>query len=384
MSRALSSLAVVALAGAALAATASAPGAPSQEVTLRLERFYDNACRCYKFRFFGTIPSGAANEYVSVLQQRCGQKFSTAVAGASTREGGAWEVIPSSVGHLGGSATFRARWKSQVSQPVTYRAELMVWLTKLGAGRYRAGVYTDQNFKGRIVELQRLVAGQWKLVRRARFVRDRSSFTAKFKAPRTGTFRAFVPARSASPCYGACASKPLASTPPSSGSGHVVDRTLVCSIAMQGGLRQFTIHAYPGGQQSASVEVTSNWVPDWNLVGAGTTMMRLNPERCTEAQAQVPLSATNLRGGSPGPAGQVFDCQSPERVLVRIRAVFASATTLEQDRPFGYLQLVARGEVTQAAVAVRTQRGKQLAYATISSSGAARLYRAGGCIEDDN
>jgi hypothetical protein len=381
--RSVGALVITALAGALYAA--ASPSAPGQEeVTLRLERFYDNACRCYKFRFFGTISRGAANEYVSVLQQRCGQRFSTAVAGASTREGGAWEVVPSSVGILGGSATFRARWKNQMSRPLTFRAELLVSLTRLRAGRYRASVSGDQDFKGRTVDLQRLVAGQWKLVRRARLARARYGYATTFKAPKSGTFRAFVPTRSASPCYAASASKPLTSTPPSAGSGHVVDRTLVCSTAMQGGLRQFTIRAYPGGQQTPSFAVTSNWVPDWTLVGAGTTLMQLNPERCTETQAQVPLSAAKLRGGSPGPSGQVFDCQSPERVLLRIRAVFASSTTLEQDRTFGYLQLTARGEVTQAAVAVRTQRGKQLAYATMSSSGAARLYRAGGCVEDDN
>jgi hypothetical protein len=156
----------------------------------------------------------------------------------------------------------------------------------------------------------------------------------------------------------------------------------VCSTAMQGGLRQFTIRAYPGGQETPSFSVTSNWVPDWTLAGAGTTLLQLNPERCTESQAQVPLSSRNLRGGPA--SGAEFDCQSPERVLLRIRAVFASSTTLQQDRTFGYLQLIARGEVTQAAVAVRTQRGKQLAYATMSSSGTARLYRAGGCIEDDS
>jgi hypothetical protein len=381
MSRLAVAAITIAAAGALYVAAAS-PAPAADDVTLRLERFYDNACRCYKFRFFGTISSGAANEYVSVLQQRCGQRFSTAIAGASTREGGAWEVVPSSL-YWAGSATFRARWKNQTSQPLTYRAELIVWLTKLRAGRYRASVSGDQ-FKGRIVELQRLVAGEWKAIRRARFARDRSSVAATFKAPRVGTFRAFVPARSASPCYAASASKPLTSTPPRAGAGHVVDRTLLCSTAMQGGLRQFTIRAYPGGQQTPSFSVTSNWVPDWTLAGAGTTLMQLNPERCTDTQAQVPLSGANLRGGSPGPSGQVFDCESPERVLLRIRAVFASSTTLEQDRTFGYLQLIARGEVTQAAVAVRTQRGKQLAYATMSSSGAAKLYRAGVCIEDDS
>jgi hypothetical protein len=382
--RRLAVAAITIAAAGALYVAAASPAPAADAVTLRMERFYDEACRCYKFRFSGSISSEAANEYVSVLQQRCGQRFSTAVAGASTREGGAWDVVPTSFQWLGGSATFRARWKNQLSAPVTYRAELLVYLSKVSAGRYRAFVsnVSDQNFKRRIVELQRLVAGQWRLVRRARFAPYRSGFAATFKASRTGTFRAFVPARSASPCYAASASKPLTSTPPRPGSGHVVDRTLLCSTAMQGGLRQFTIRAYPGGQQTPSLSVTTNWVPDWTLAGAGTTLMQLNPERCTESQAHVPLSSRSLRGGPA--SGAEFDCESPERVLLRIRAVFTSSTALQQDRTFGYLQLVARGEVTQAAVVVRTQRGKQLAYATMSSSGTARLYRAGGCIEDDS
>jgi hypothetical protein len=98
-------LVIAAATAAALAATAG--GARAADVTLRAERFWSEACNCYKFRFAGAISSGAAGEYVSVLQQKCGTNFSTSIAGTTTREGGFWEV--ESNGPVGGGS-FRARW----------------------------------------------------------------------------------------------------------------------------------------------------------------------------------------------------------------------------------------------------------------------------------
>ena len=76
----------------ALAVGFAAFGAPEGDaqggdVTLRLERDYDDASRSYKLRFSGTIASGAANDYVAVLQQKCGSGSGggTAIAGASTQ-----------------------------------------------------------------------------------------------------------------------------------------------------------------------------------------------------------------------------------------------------------------------------------------------------------
>jgi hypothetical protein len=88
-------LGVCALAVGVAAFGAPEGGAQGNDLTLRLERFYDNACRCYKLRFSGAIASRAANEYVAVLQQKCGSPSATAVAGASTREGGVWKRSPS-------------------------------------------------------------------------------------------------------------------------------------------------------------------------------------------------------------------------------------------------------------------------------------------------
>jgi hypothetical protein len=99
---------------------------------------------------------------------------------------------------------------------------------------------------------------------------------------------------------------------------------------------------------------------------------------------RVPFTARGLRGGSPGPFGQLFDCETPSRVLVRIRAVFRVPTTLETIRPFGYPMLAAHGEVGEALPAIRTPTGKPLALATVSESGKARLLTASSCVEDDN
>lgn len=110
--------------GAILAAAAT--GAPSQRVTLTVQRYFDPACTplpgmapsaarggCEKLRFSGTISSGASNEYVSVLHQGCGSTgLGTSLAGAQTRAGGAWEAE-----WWPAAGTFRARWGGSVSEP---------------------------------------------------------------------------------------------------------------------------------------------------------------------------------------------------------------------------------------------------------------------------
>jgi hypothetical protein len=376
--------------------------APAEDVTLRLERFYDNACRCYKLRFSGTIASRAANEYVAVLQQRCGSTSSTAVAGASTREGGIWEAEPVTGARPGqDSSTYRARWNGRLSEPLTFRADLPMTLTRLPGRRYRVSVSTGdtrQNLAGRIVELQRLTAGQWRRVRRTRLVRAQGSagaylsFSAVFTVRARGlTVRVWAPSDTASPCYAASASGTWVSgrSPgTSSASGaRIIDRTLLCSTAMRGGIRQISIQASaaarpaPGG---ASFTVLTSWVPDGRLTSGSTAGLLLNPTRCTPTRANVPLAAAKLEGGSPGTSGQEFDCETPRRVLLRVRAEFRVPTPLETSREWGYPELVARGEVTKASLAIRTQAGKPLAFATVSASGKARLLTAPSCIEDTN
>jgi hypothetical protein len=196
------------MAGVAIVAAlaSSSAAAPAADVTMSVQRFYDAACRCYKLRFSGAISSGAAKEYVAVMQQRCGYRFSTAVIGAQTRAGGAWEVE-----WLGGgvSGTYRAQWKGRLSEPVTVRPRVPLVFTKLREQRYRVTVNmyeTLQDMSGRIVELQRLAAGGWTRVRRTRLTTDRETFGKSFSATfavrtRGLTLRILVPDRSAAPCY---------------------------------------------------------------------------------------------------------------------------------------------------------------------------------------
>jgi hypothetical protein len=395
--------AAVLVAVAAAALTPTSGGAPAAEVTLTVARYFDPACTplpgmapspgrggCHRLRFSGTISSGKAGEYVSVLSQRCGSSgLGTSLVGVQTAEGGAWETIWGV-----GSATFRARWENSVSDPVRFRDSVRLSLTKLSGFRHRVNVSGDQDMVGRIIELQRLVAGQWRLMRRARLVDDRVSYgvnsSAMFTVRRRGlVLRAFVPAKSAAPCYTATASEQWTSGVASGSSGlgtRVIDRTLLCSTALQGGIRLVSIRASNAGStgpgQPASLSVSSGFAQPPGFAYASTASLTLYPDRCKQTGVRVQLEAGNLRGATPGLSARSFDCETPARVLLRIRAVFREPATLESNRYSGYQTLSAQGDVSEAAVAVRTPSGKPLAFAAISGS-KARLFTARSCSEDD-
>ena len=199
---------------AALASTAGA--APTQSVTLHVHRFYSAECNCFKLQFSGRVSSDAPDEYVVIMQQRCGNNFSTAAGGASTVQGGSW-LVEVGLPFSHASATYRARWGGHLSEPWTFRPEMPVWPLRRVGRRIQfalsAGEYPDQRMKGRIVELQRLAAGRWTRMRRARLVPSRQlsgMFTATFTVRRRGLrVRVAVPEKTAAPCYTATATEPL-------------------------------------------------------------------------------------------------------------------------------------------------------------------------------
>jgi hypothetical protein len=345
-------------------------------------------------RFSGRISSGAPNEYVAVLHQRCGSDgLGTSVVGAQTGQGGFWEAMWGLT-----AGTFRARWMSNsgrigTSDPVSYRGPLQLSLTRLSGFRQRVGV-TGQDMSGRTVELQRLVAGQWRLVRRARLLSDigaaGQSSSATFTVQKRGlVLRAYVPAQSASPCYAATASEQWRSGPaPGARSGaRVIDRTFFCTTAMQGGIRMVSITA-SGARgpdliaEGPSFGVSSGFAKPPGFISASKTSFTLYPDRCTGSGAIVSLKAEKLRAAPPGPFGRSFDCEAPRRVYLRFRAVFFEPASLVDNRESGYRMLLAEGQIAEAAVAVRTLAGKQLLFASFSG-GKARLFMARSCIEDD-
>jgi hypothetical protein len=189
-----------------LAATAAA--APTQEPTLQLSRSPDPVTKVERILFSGAIPSRAAGEYVTVMYQKCGFNFSTAIAGAMTQENGVWEAAPSI---FVSSGVFRARWNNRLSSPVRYRSPAHVFFSKAGGRKFRVAVTAEAKLGGQFVALQRLAGGRWTHVRRIRLRIDQA-YSATFAVPKPGlTLRIYVPAATAAPCYTASASRTIRS-----------------------------------------------------------------------------------------------------------------------------------------------------------------------------
>jgi hypothetical protein len=200
---------------AALASTSAGAAPGDEQVTLEVERVYDPT-GSFRLRFEGMISSRAANEYVAVMHRRCRQKFATAVAGATTRRGGAWDVVQSETSPPVGSGTLRARWKSHLSKPVIFRPPLRIFLSRLPDRRIRIAISVNEKLGGQLVELQRLAGGRWTSVRSVRLSLQRSagflkSYSAALAVRTPGLImRVFVPAKSAGPCYRSTASQTFA------------------------------------------------------------------------------------------------------------------------------------------------------------------------------
>ena len=210
----------VALALLAAATLTSSVGARAQTVTLSVQRFFHQQTQLHQFHFSGAVSSGKSGEYVTVLIRKCGQSFETSVAGASTRENGLWGAGPS-VPLQAGSGTYRARWKRDVSPPVTLRPPIGVEAERRRGGRVRVAVTAWEvahNLSGRAVVLQRLRAGKWSDVRQAKLRRAAGGsywpqYVATFTYRERGAvLRATVPANTVGKCFKPGATKKWTST----------------------------------------------------------------------------------------------------------------------------------------------------------------------------
>jgi hypothetical protein len=194
-----------------------------------------------------------------------------------------------------------------------------------------------------------------------------------------------------------------------------IDRTLLCStLAVGGGLYQFEIRAQDGIRQNRTtwkslafasaragrITIGPSQLEDslaW--AGAGrvshTTNLEeydvmspypaqtygtlaLNHKLCTRSRARVRLTAKGLEGGRAGRFGVEYDCESPRRVLVRVRATLRTRAPVYRDRHF----VKTKANLKSAYLAIRTRSGKPLAFAAVFESGKARLFTAANCIAD--
>ena len=193
----------------------------------------------------------------------------------------------------------------------------------------------------------------------------------------------------------------------------VLDRTLLCATIPSGGVNEIEVRVNAGSRQGTTQKIlafavvrtggvrraadmldesmawvaagkydhSTNLSPSagpvlFNATRFGT--LALNRRTCTPSKARVPLSGQGLRATAAGPLGVTFDCETPRRVLVRLRAVAHSS--LGRYREEGFEKT--KASLQSGYLAVRTQAGRQLAFAAVFDTGKARLFTASNCIED--
>lgn len=166
----------------------------------------------------------------------------------------------------------------------------------------------------------------------------------------------------------------------------VVDRTVVCSVARGDG-HPDPPPRYLNVSASPKLADRSPTVNTWDVgfsnlgfsVGANTGrsgLVWIDRVECEATQARVSLSGAGLRPIDTK-LGATYRCEVPAKVRIRLRAVFTRPVTLLGQRG----QLIARGTVSTASLAVRTATGRPVFFGSAENSTgkAAALVAPGRC-----
>jgi hypothetical protein len=164
----------------------------------------------------------------------------------------------------------------------------------------------------------------------------------------------------------------------------VIDRTLSCPVGITGGIPKLHVIASSAVRQGpqkhdASIEVTTRLDP-FRLAGVGEGYMDLSP-KCVRSTASVPFTSRGLSGDAASVFEDDFGCPAPGRVLVHVRAVFPGRVALRLGSPFpgDAKRWFAIADVDEGAIAVRTLKGRPIAYATVKNTGKARVFTRSSC-----
>jgi len=167
----------------------------------------------------------------------------------------------------------------------------------------------------------------------------------------------------------------------------VIDRTVVCDAGLYGGIPKLHIVASSeirNGPQAHAAEISVVTKPDAGpdrLTGVGGGYMDLSPQ-CKRSTAKVPLTSRGLTGFVASQFEDDLGCPTTSRVLIRVRAVFPGRAALRLGSPVpgGDRRWYAIAPVDKGEIAVRTLKGKPIAYESFSSeTGKARLFTKGSC-----
>ena len=173
---------------------------------------------------------------------------------------------------------------------------------------------------------------------------------------------------------------------PTSTTTIVIDRTWVCSTVSDGGrvlrVAMTSPKSLSDRKVPAAASITTGSAGLTQLLagveagpasGRPTGGVYYNKNLCRATAKSIPLTARGLPG-PPVPFDQSLKCNAGARVLVRVRAVLDRKAAWRASQDI----LTARGNSSTAAVAVRTETGKPLAFFTFAS-GKTKLWTAGGC-----
>jgi hypothetical protein len=193
----------------------------------------------------------------------------------------------------------------------------------------------------------------------------------------------------------------VAATEAASAPPRIVDRTFRCTSAvLYGGVRELDVVAKPRGTHGRSPyarDLSTGYisVSAGPLLGEGSDLVyassRLeqrtqnsplppgvyaNVRRCLRTRISMPLS----RKGLPGPAvkfDKAIGCTTRGQILVRVRAVMATATSWRGAKPpyFG-----APANVVEAKIAVRSEPTRRLiALLELGPTGETRIWASSAC-----
>ena len=196
----------------------------------------------------------------------------------------------------------------------------------------------------------------------------------------------------------------------------VIDQTFACNTMLLGGLYQVEVRAHAGdrhggqwaklpyagvstggnaGRPDTSIPPVSAlaWVTagsptpqttvddeyeSFSVHGGGT--LGRNTELCRPSTARVGLSRAGLHGGAVPEETLTVDCDTPKRVLIRVRATAVGSAAL---RERGRIFAATGSTLSHAALVVRTPNGRLLAYAEVDRTGRTLQFTAPrGCVRE--
>ncbi len=159
----------------------------------------------------------------------------------------------------------------------------------------------------------------------------------------------------------------------------IVDRTMLCKTWGSGypdPLRTMAVVGVPSQAQATNgPQGSPRFVVAQIALGVnGQDQVVVSRTACAPTSKRLQLSAKGLRSGETD-FGNKWKCPVPASVLIRVRAAFARAVTLEPAPDASYL-LIAKGRMASGSLAIATKDRAPIAFASVDKGGEGGIFVA--------